>query len=306
MGACVVTVFEDRFSAMRILAVGIATVDIINLVDSCPKEDTEARAREQRVSRGGNATNTLVVLSQLGHRCSWGGVVAKERDSHIILDDLARYGVDVRYAINHAGGKSPTSYVTLSRMGGSRTIVHFRKLPEFSDQDFAAIDREGFDWLHFEGRNITELEKMMGRLGGDASRSSLEIEKPREGIERLFPYPGVLMFSGSYARHRGFNNGADFLAAIRSESKNSAVMTCAWGERGAWGVDQKGRITYAPAFSPRKVVDTLGAGDVFNAAVVHGVLEGRAMSELLGDACRLAGEKCGRMGFDLSANFTGP
>lgn len=291
---------------MRVLAVGIATIDIINLVDSYPEEDTEVRAREQRVSRGGNATNTLVVLSQLGHRCSWGGMIANERDSHTILDDLAHYGVDVRYAVSCAGGKSPTSYVTLSRMGGSRTIVHFRKLPEFSDQEFAAIDREGFDWLHFEGRNIAELEKMMGRLGEDADRSSLEIEKPREGIERLFPYPGLLMFSGSYARHRGFDNGADFLAAIRTELKNSAVMTCAWGDCGAWGMDQKGRITYAPAFSPREVVDTLGAGDAFNATVIHGVLEGKAMSELLGDACRLAGEKCGRIGFGLPADFTDP
>lgn len=65
----------------RILAIGIATLDIVNLVADYPPEDSEVRALDQRVSRGGNATNTLVVLSQLGHRCSWGGVLAEDADS---------------------------------------------------------------------------------------------------------------------------------------------------------------------------------------------------------------------------------
>ena len=281
---------------MRVLTVGIATIDIINLVESYPDEDTEVRASEQRIARGGNAGNTAVVLSQLGHESSWAGVVANQAESHYILDDLAHYGVDVGSAVNCVGGKSPTSYVTLSRNGGSRTIVHYRKLPEFGDQDFAAIDLDGFDWIHFEGRNIPELVKMVRRLAGRGIRFSIEIEKPREGIEQLFGTAGLLLFSGSYARHRGFDNGAEFLQQIRSEMESVAVMTCAWGDRGAWGMDVEGKVTYAPAFSPRLVVDTLGAGDVFNAAVIHAMLEERRLPELLKFACRLAGEKCGRLG----------
>jgi hypothetical protein len=49
----------------KILGIGIAALDIINTVDGYPNEDAEVRAINQRVCRGGNATNTLVVLSQL-------------------------------------------------------------------------------------------------------------------------------------------------------------------------------------------------------------------------------------------------
>jgi ketohexokinase len=49
--------------------VGIATLDIINVVDTYPAENSEVRALSQQKVRGGNATNSLVVLSQLGYQC---------------------------------------------------------------------------------------------------------------------------------------------------------------------------------------------------------------------------------------------
>ena len=76
-------------------------------------------------------------------------------------------------------------------------------------------------------------------------------------------------------------------------------MTCAWGEQGAWGIDRSGAIQYSPAYFPQTTVDTLGAGDVFNAAIIHGVASGDCMEEYLGAACRLAGAQCGRLGLSL-------
>ena len=54
----------------HILAIGIATLDTVFSVDTYPAEDGEIRADGMRVARGGNATNTLVALRQLGHACS--------------------------------------------------------------------------------------------------------------------------------------------------------------------------------------------------------------------------------------------
>ncbi len=121
---------------MHILAVGIATLDIINHVVVYPHEDTEVRAIGQSIRRGGNATNSLVVLSQFGHDCSWAGTIADESDNRKILEDLAQYNIDISRIRYYPGGKVPTSYVLLSEETGSRTIVHYRDLPEYQATDF--------------------------------------------------------------------------------------------------------------------------------------------------------------------------
>ncbi len=111
---------------MRVLGVGVATLDIINTVDHYPNEDDEMRALSQRIARGGNAANMLVVLSQLGHRCDWSGSIADEPDSRHILEDLARYAVDCSHITRQSGGQgADRRYVTLSAVSWQpQRVVH--------------------------------------------------------------------------------------------------------------------------------------------------------------------------------------
>lgn len=280
----------------RILGIGIATLDIINLVDGYPEEDAEVRALGQRISRGGNATNTLVVLSQLGHECAWGGVLADEPDGARILDDLKRYRIDTRHCRTEPTGKVPTSYITLNRRNGSRTIIHYRDLPEFGFDDFARIDPAPFDWVHFEGRNVAETQRMLARMRAHHPHipCSVEIEKPRPEIERLFDGADVLLFSRDYAVARGFSEPVPFLRALRRD----AHVVCGWGADGAYAIGRDGRELYSPACPPTQVVDTLGAGDTFNAGIIDALARGVDLEDALQSACRLAGRKCGRLGLD--------
>ncbi|MCB1856840.1 MAG: ketohexokinase [Gammaproteobacteria bacterium] len=284
----------------RILGVGTATVDIVNEVDSYPAEDSKVRALCRRIGCGGNAANTLIALRHLGYQCSWAGILADLPESEPIICGLHAKSVDMACAVRDPEGETPTSYVTLNRTNGSRTITHYRRLREFTDADFGALDLSRFDWVHFEGRNPPELEKMMSRLKlANGPLCSLEVEKPRVGIERLFPLATVILFSSDYARWRGFDDGESFLDTIRTEIGPDRLFTCAWGVQGAWGVGADGRIAHAPAVLSSGVVDTLGAGDVFNAAVIDGVIQSRMLSELLARACQLAGRKCRHLGVFL-------
>ena len=99
----------------KILGVGIATLDIINTVDDFPEEDSEVRALAQEQRRGGNATNTLVVLSQLGHHCTWAGTLAHDAGSEVIRADLQRHGIDTTHTQVITHGRGPTSYITLNQ-----------------------------------------------------------------------------------------------------------------------------------------------------------------------------------------------
>jgi ketohexokinase len=282
-----------------ILVVGNATLDVILTVDGYPSEDAEVRASARRVARGGNAANTLVALSQWGHHCSWGGVLADTAEGRIIRDDLHYYGIDTGPVRLCASGVMPVSCVILNARNGSRTIVHHRDLPEYRFDDFRTVALGRYQWVHFEGRNVFDTQRMLARMREQYPDSgiSLEIEKPRTGIDSLYQYADVLIFSRHFAEHHGFVDPLAFLQRIRDGHEVCADLFCTWGSEGAAGMDRSGRCHREPAQAPGAVVDTLGAGDVFNAAVIDGYLGNLQYDEILRHACRLAGLKCTGSGF---------
>ena len=279
----------------NILAVGVATLDIISLVKTYPEEDSEIRALTQRRARGGNAANTLVILSQLGHAAHWAGVLPQSSDADWVAADLQRYGVCLDAVSHVKQGSLPVSHILLSQATGSRSIVHYRNLPEYSLDQFKSLNLAAFDWVHFEGRNVPDLGKMLEMVKRKGMACSLEVEKPREGMEKLFHWPDVLLFSRNYVQHKGFDSAESFLQ--QAKFKNQKIFV-SWGEQGAWAKAGQQQMLHC-RHKVSKVVDSVGAGDVFNAGVIHGLCSGQALAEVLNTASHLAAQHCARQGFDL-------
>ncbi len=286
---------------MRVLAVGGATLDIINSVAAYPAEDEELRAVSRQHCRGGNAANTLVVLSQMGHHCSWAGMLGDDAASRFILDDLRENGVDTQWADVHPGGITPTSHIISSLATGSRTIVHYRDLPEYGFTAFEKIDLGSFDWIHFEGRDVSVYGAMLKHAAGllSTARLSVEIEKPRDHIDRLISLADTVMISRSYASAHGYTGAHQLFEALRPRSR-TARLFATWGEAGAWLQEPDGMVRHESAFRPPEVVDTLGAGDVFNAGVIDSLMKGDEPGTALSKAVRLAGVKCGYRGLYIA------
>jgi ketohexokinase len=286
-----------RTRTHRILGVGVATLDIINEVVSYPEEDSEVRALGQTRRRGGNVTNTLVVLSQLGHACVWLGTLGGDPHSAEVIADLDLHRIAHSHCPRIKDGRTPTSYVLLSRANASRTIVHYRDLPELTAAQFHAVDTRGYQWVHFEGRNPAETAAMLSDLAGRRPDCpvSLEVEKPRPGIEALLRGPEVLFFSRAFAAALGYTDPRRFLADQWART-TARLLVLPWGADGAYGQVRGGAPFFAPPHRAAEVQETLGAGDVLNAAVIDGLLAGLDPPAALARACRLAGHKCGRQG----------
>ncbi len=74
---------------------------------------------------------------------------------------------------------------------------------------------------------------------------SLEVEKPRDGIEALLPQANVIFFSHHYAKAKGYANGRTLLEAMR-EKAPQAHMICTWGTEGAWYASPTSRFNTNP------------------------------------------------------------
>lgn len=189
----------------------------------------------------------------------------------------------------------PTSYIIISQKTGSRTISHFRDLPEFTFQAFNKIDLEPFNWLHFEGRNIEQTLKMMiyARQHYPKLAISVELEKPRENIENLIKPADIIIFSKHYAQTLGFNSAQDFCQNMAGTYTNKIIF-CAWGSSGAAALASQ-KYYWQDAI-PVEVIDTLAAGDVFNAAIIDQQIKQQTIKQCLKNVCNLAAQKCTHKG----------
>lgn len=280
----------------RILVTGIAARDIINTVALYPAEDDEIRAESQEIRLGGNAANTATVLAQHGQDVHFLGTVANDSAGDALTEAMHNSHIDTHYC-PRISGTTPTSYITLNQQNGSRTIVHYRDLPELSASDFPADVVSNIDWFHFEGRNVAETRKMLEVIRSQSVDQgiSLEVEKYRENIESLFELADVLLFSHDYARFQQFDDAEVFLKSIQAQIKNK-ILICSWGETGATGMDADGHIIQQAAWKPPQVIDTIAAGDTFNAGIIHAFTSGKTLAEALSYACELAGRKVGQSG----------
>ncbi|EFB20545.1 hypothetical protein PANDA_001665, partial [Ailuropoda melanoleuca] len=274
------------------------------------------RCLSQRWQRGGNASNSCTVLSLLGAPCAFMGSLAPGPVADFVLDDLRRYSVDLRYTVSQTTGSVPISTVIVSEATGSRTILHaYRNLPDVSAADFDKVDLTRFKWIHIEatarpsplqGRNASEQVRMLQRIEqhnatrppGQRIRVSVEVEKPREELFQLFGYGDVVFVSKDVAKHLGFRSAGEALRGLYGRVRKGAVLICAWAEEGADALGPDGRLLHSDAFPPPRVVDTLGAGDTFNASVIFSLSQGKSMQEALRFGCQVAGKKCGLQGYD--------
>jgi len=282
----------------RILCVGSAVLDLVFGVPRHPAEDEELRASSLRIEPGGNAANTARVLRALGHEVALAAVLADHPAGAPLEEGLRRAGVDLA-PCRRVAGLPPLSAILLSESSGLRTIVHHRGTPEYGLDDFARLDLSRWHWAHIEARPGGETARMVrhARLFRPGLLISIEVEKVRPGIEDCLPLARLVLFSRGYAEACGFARPEAFLQDM-SVRVPQTLLSVAWGAEGAWGIEADGTLYHAPAAPPPQVVDTIGAGDTFNAGMIGSLAAGLPLRDSLAAACRLAGRKVGQVGFD--------
>ncbi|XP_067008633.2 ketohexokinase [Anabrus simplex] len=304
-------VLKKLVSHKKILCVGMANVDNILICPSYPREDSDERSIiDQRTQVGGNAANNCTVLAALGIKCEFLGSLSNCSNTNFIIEHFKSAGICFDRCVYHAAHFGdrvfPNTTIIINDVNGSRTILHFaRKWPEITLEDFKKVDLSEYSWIHFEGRNISCVKSMVQYIESwkavnpsSSLRVSVELEMGKEETADLIPLGDVVVIGKDYAVYKGCHTMFETLEHVIPLTKSGASVIVPWGELGAVARSADGTFARTPAYSPPRVIDTLGAGDTFCAATIAALNSGCTLHEGITFGCQIAGAKVGMHGYD--------
>ncbi|KAK3925854.1 Ketohexokinase [Frankliniella fusca] len=290
----------------RILVVGYSCFDLIFSAPRFPEEDSMSRAVDYHKRRGGNASNSSTVLSQLGAKPEILAVMTDDEYGKFIQDDLKKNGIIFENCPVYAKTETPFTNIILSLSAGTRTILHYRPkdYPDNSVDDFRKLTLSKYKWIHFEGRGIPEVLKMIDVLDGWNSSHiekkilySVELERCHDDVKKLISKGNVVFVAKEFAKFLGYTCATSTLQGLAPLVQPGATIIVPWGEQGAVARSGDGEIIRSSAYPPKAVLDTTGAGDTFIAATIFYLSNNKTLFEAIDFGNKIAGAKCGMVGY---------
>ncbi|MEX3011556.1 PfkB family carbohydrate kinase [Hoeflea sp. TYP-13] len=276
-----------------VLAVGSAVVDFIFQLDEAPSRSEKHRARDAAIVGGGCAANAAVAVARLGGKAMLAARLGDDVIGDMIISDLEKEGVDSNLVKRFEERRSSYSSVIVDP-DGERSIVNFRDMDiDFGGgwlelQELPAFDAALADTRWPDGARVAMRAALKrgvpGVIDGEAPVREAQAAL-MDATHIAFSRPGLL----------DFNDINDVEAALRQAAEETGAWVCVTeGGDGVRWLDN-GTMRHMPAFEV-KVVDTLGAGDVWHGAFALALARGDSESEAIRFASAASALKCRQFG----------
>ena len=243
-----------------ICALGDLLLDVVVLLDGPIAADTDTYGRT-RVGAGGQAANVAAWVAALGGRARFLGKRARDPAGRVLVQELARLGVEVAGPEAKAG---TGTVVSIATPDGQRAMLSDRGIsPDFRPEELDSAWLDGCDWLYVSGYALAKapLRDTVFATRALAPRVSLDLSSV--GAIRA---AGVERYRAAVTELRPdlvFANEEE--AALVGDLGVETVVKL--GPRGCLAGGRE-----HPA-APVEVVDTTGAGDAFAAGYLVGGVE---------------------------------
>lgn len=230
---------------------------------------------------GGSAINTLKGLRQLGCTALAIGKRGRDLSGERLERGLQEKGIETRLSL----GSQPTGHVICYvTPDGERTMRTFQGASsELSQNDLDPTAFSGARLLHIEGYTlfcdqVTEQAMKMARQAGvrvSFDLSSFQVvETFKERIVSLLPFVDIL-FCNEYEAFALL--GLPPQKACEALQKKISTAIVMQGIEGAY-IGRQNEVLHIPSH-PANPLDTTGAGDLFAAGVLFGLLKGYPLAE---------------------------
>jgi sugar/nucleoside kinase (ribokinase family) len=283
-----------RAAESDVVGIGQSSLDRVCLLEAPPPLGGKASLLGIHELPGGQIATAMLACARLGLRAAYVGTVGDDAAAEQVLAPLAEAGVDLRGVKRVVGAPTRTATVLVDARSGDRTILGYRD-PRLAlapaDLEPGPIERAAC--LHVDAVDVEA-----SAFAADVARRAgvpvvLDADGPAPGLEKLLAKVDFPIVSRGLAEAMGGRGGLrDALAELCALGARLAVVTL--GEYGA--IARFGeRLIESPAFRV-DARDTTGAGDVFHAAFVLGLLEGMACEQILRTANAAAAMSCRALG----------
>jgi len=272
-----------------VLGIGEVVLDKVHILSSFPEEGKKIHASHEQLTLGGPVPAALVLLARLGVECSLVASVATDEAGAVIKAILEKEGI---HLIAQKREKTPVHTVLVNGQTGSRTIIKDRMARNtmhtisrelVQSADIILCDRHEPEAVQDALYNKKSTTSALMDPSVDCTSTTIQLLKqmdfpiiPIETVQVLFPKESI-------------KSGVKKLSLLLGK-----LIVVTMGKYGS-AVYENGEYTVHPSFSV-KVVDTLGAGDIFRGGFGYGVLQGWDVHRCAQFANSVAALQCTKMG----------
>ncbi len=294
---------------MSVVVIGDANVDLeIRLpTDARP---THANP-DPMMTGGGSAANTAAALGRLEVPTRFVGAVGDDAAGRHATESLARSGVDVT-SVQTVSSEPTVMVIVILPPDGERLIYVWPPrggAHSMLDVDVATRAVEDADWVHVSGiclrvtpaRDALFAAMDRARELGIPISLDLNLRLENWGWEAGFREVAMgaveradVVLGSALDEIAPLGDAADPVTAARALGSGERLVVARLGANGAMAITER-ETTTAPGFDV-PVVDTVGAGDAFNAGFIAARLEHRSVGEALTWGNAVAAATIGRPG----------
>lgn len=280
-----------------VVMIGDAAVDMVVRLPGAPGAvSVHATSPEPELSGGGSVANTAAAGASLGIPTAFMGPVGEDAYGSFLREGLSALGIDTSAVVTQPGAFTLMVIATVDRTGeryfsiyphqGS-AIARFR--PEQVNE---AMIRQAA-WAHFSGWTLVESPAREAILY--AMQVAREAAVPisldlnlrltsdvfpadyRTAIERAIEHTDFLFGSAVEELH--------FLTGTTDPERSGHILANGLrtviprlGAEGSMAITPDGKAFHSPAYKTT-IVDTIGAGDSFDAGFIAAMVEGQPINE---------------------------
>jgi len=271
-----------------VVCVGLNAIDTLISLATYPARGSKVDYSNASVMPGGQAATTVIACQNWGLSTRYVGKLGDDDAARLHIDAFARTGVDAQI-ITVPGAPSLHNVILVN--GGERTVLCQRDermvlKPEDLRREWITSARA----LHLDGRD-TAAATLAATWAREAGIPVIaDLDELYTGVEQLAEKVDYLIVSRDFPRRLMVDS--DLESALRRMQLRfgNRLTAATLGEDGvlAWDGEQfHHRAAYRVP-----VVDTTGAGDIFHAGFIYGLLQDWPLDRQLDFACAAAALNC--------------